>query len=101
MWKILLAICFGVVGAAEDVVGGDAVVAAKGQQMADGQLVGAALVAGVHGLGGAEDFGDLLLGFIVVFTEVAEAFGVVHKNSYENLVIINYIKYLLFLLTLV
>ena len=47
--------------------------------MADGQLVGAALVAGVHGLGGAEDIGDLLLGFVVVFAEVAEAFGVVHR----------------------
>lgn len=69
--------------------------------MADGQLVGSPLVAGVHGLGGAEDIGDLLLGFIVILAEVAEAFGVVHKNSYVNLVIIHYIKYLLFLLTLV
>ena len=30
--------------------------------MADGQLVGPPLVAGIHGLGGAEDIGDLLLG---------------------------------------
>ena len=48
--------------------------------MADGELVGAALVAGIHGLGGAQDVGDLLLGLVVVFAEVAEAFGVVHKN---------------------
>ena len=69
--------------------------------MADGQLVRPPLVAGVHGLGGAEDGGDLLLGLVVVLAEVAEAFGVVHKNSYVNLVIIHYIKYLLSLLTLV
>lgn len=44
--------------------------------MAEGELVGPSLVAGVHGLGGAEDFGNLLLGLVVVFAEVAEAFGV-------------------------
>ena len=44
--------------------------------MADRQLVGPPLVAGVHGLGGAKDVGDLLLGLVVVFAEVAEAFRV-------------------------
>ena len=58
----------------EKVVGGDVVEPAEGHQMPDGQLVGAPLVTGVHGLGGAQDLGHLGLGQVVVLPQPPELF---------------------------
>ena len=40
--------------------------------MAQGQLIGAALVAGVHGLRRTQYIGDLLLRFVVILSQVAQ-----------------------------
>ena len=42
----------------QNIVGADVVKPAQGDQMADGQLVGGALVTGVHGLGSPQIIGS-------------------------------------------
>ena len=71
----------------QNIVGADVVKTAQGDQMADGQLVGGALVTGVHGLGGAQDLGHLPLGHIMVFPQVPDSFyiGILYRwsSSYQ------------------
>ena len=59
------------IGSGEEIIGGNMVIIAKQQQVVDGQLVCAALIARVHRLGGAEHGGNFLLGFVVILAQVA------------------------------
>ena len=59
------------VASPEEVIGGNPIILAKGQQVVDRQLVGAALVSGIHGLRGAEEVCNLLLRFVVILTQIA------------------------------
>ena len=58
------------IGAAEEIIGGNAVVIAEQKQVVDGQLVGAALIAGVHRLRCAEYGGDFLLCFVMILAQI-------------------------------
>lgn len=62
----------GVRGGTEDPVGGDVVKPAQCHQVPDRQFVGAPLIAGVHGLGGAQYLRHLGLGQVVVFTQISD-----------------------------
>src|SRR5699024_4320360 len=65
----------------QDIVRADAIVPAQGDQVPDGQLVGAPLVAGVHGLGCAQHLGDLPLGLVAVLPQVADTLDILHALS--------------------
>ena len=59
------------IASSEEIVGGNIVIIAEQNQVMDGQFVGAALIARVHRLGGAEQGGDFLLRFVVIFAQIA------------------------------
>lgn len=62
----------GRIAAPQKIVGGNAVIIRQLQQVPQRQFVGAPLVAGVHGLGCAEDIGDVLLRFVVILPQIPQ-----------------------------
>ena len=63
----------------QQVIGADTVVLAQSNQMMDRKLIGTALVAGIHGLRGSQDFGDLRLRFIGILSQVSQNANIVHS----------------------
>ena len=58
-------------GASQQVIGGHIVILAQGQQVAQRQGIGATLIAGVHGLGGAQHLCQFGLTFMRLCTQLA------------------------------
>ena len=56
----------------EKIVGRYVVKLAKSNQVADGHFIGTAFISGIHGLGGAENRGNLRLGEVVVLAKPTE-----------------------------
>lgn len=59
---------------------------AQRDQMVNGQFIGPAFIARVHGLGCAQNVGHLLLGQTGVFTQITHDFAVVQVDSLPSLV---------------
>lgn len=68
-------------GKAQQIIGGYAVQVAQRDQMMNGQLVGSPLIAGIHGLRGAQNIRHLPLRQIGVFTQIPHDFAIVHADS--------------------
>ena len=60
-------------GASQQVIGGHIVILAQGQQMAQRQGISAPLIAGVHGLGGAQHLCQFGLTFMRLCTQLVAA----------------------------
>ena len=67
----------------ENVVRADMIEPAERNQMADGQFTCAAFIAGVHGLGGAEDLCDLGLRQVCVLTQIAYHSHIVFHKAHR------------------
>ena len=66
------------IAASQKIVHRNTVIVCQNKQMAQGQLIGAALIAGVHGLRRTQYIGNLLLRFVVILPQVAQPALVCH-----------------------
>ena len=73
-----------VVRPTEDIVGGDLVKVGENKEMFHGNSLKAALVAGIDGLTGVEELGNLRLVHIHVFAQVSQSLKV-HKYHLRDL----------------